>query len=267
MLRKLHSLFNPGPQRKAEVAESAFYDRAGPAVRLTLSSSMYMVGDHGESFSESLKKYKSTGSMDTSLYYLQQEGDRAWMYSRTQDCLQYLQDLLALRKKYLCSLQDLKPHGAQGVSSTSSKSSKRVEKAPGQATSQERKVSAVEMYTLDENSSKSLGRELEPGLSAPIHTQPNESAHSEQCLSHPERLCRHLLQLGKGGWSQADSFPGGGEGEEQLAVWTEQPAGRAWASVPGGPAFASYLCHLPPALWTRERSRGLQKSRGKVTSS
>ncbi|XP_030189504.1 uncharacterized protein C13orf42 homolog [Lynx canadensis] len=147
MLRKLHSLFNPGPQRKAEVAESAFYDRAGPAVRLTLSSSMYVVGDHGETFSESLKKYKSTGSMDTSLYYLQREGDRAWMYSRTQDCLQYLQDLLALRKKYLCSLQDLKPHGAQGVSSTSSKSSKRAEKAPGQSTSQERKKATAKKYS------------------------------------------------------------------------------------------------------------------------
>lgn len=156
MLRKLHSLFNSGPHRKAEVAENSCYDRASPAVRLIRSSSMYVVGDHGEKFSESLKKYKSTSSMDTSLYYMQQEGDRAWMYSRTQDCLQYLQELLALRKKYLSSLQDLKPHRAQGVSSTSSKSSKRAEKAPGQSTSKEIKVSAVEMHGLDENSSKSL---------------------------------------------------------------------------------------------------------------
>ncbi|XP_022430138.1 uncharacterized protein C13orf42 homolog [Delphinapterus leucas] len=124
MLRKLHSIFHSGPQRKAEVAESPYYDCASPAVRLIRSSSMYVVGDHGEKFSESLKKYKSASSMDTSLYYLQQEGDRAWMYSRTQDCLQYLQELLALRKKYLSSLSDLKPSRAPGISSTSSKSSR-----------------------------------------------------------------------------------------------------------------------------------------------
>ncbi|KAM9049463.1 uncharacterized protein C13orf42 homolog [Megaptera novaeangliae] len=124
MLRKLHSIFHSGPQRKAEVAESPYYDRASPPVRLIRSSSMYVVGDHGEKFSESLKKYKSASSMDAGLYYLQQEGDRAWMYSRTQDCLHYLQELLALRKKYLSSLSDLKPSRAPGISSTSSKSSR-----------------------------------------------------------------------------------------------------------------------------------------------
>lgn len=143
MFRKLHSIFNCSPQRKAEVAESSYCDGAGPAVRLIRSSSMYVVGDHGEKFSESLKKYRSASSMDTSLYYLQQEGDRAWMYSRTQDCLQYLQELLALRKKYLSSLNDLKPKRAQGFSSTSSKSSTGGKKAPGQPTSKEIKVSAA----------------------------------------------------------------------------------------------------------------------------
>lgn len=141
MLRKLHSVFNSRPQRKAEVAESSYYE-GGPPVRLIRSSSMYVVGDHGEKFSESLKKYKSTSSMDTSLYYLQQEGDRAWMYSRTQDCLQYLQELLALRKKYLSSLNDLKPQRAHGCSSTSSKASKGGKKALGQPASREIKVSA-----------------------------------------------------------------------------------------------------------------------------
>lgn len=144
MFRKLHSIFNSSPQRKAEVAESSYYDRAAPTVRLIRSSSMYVVGDHGEKFSESLKKYKSASSMDTSLYYLQHEGDRAWMYSRTQDCLQYLQELLALRRKYLSSLNDLKPKRVQGFSSTSSKSSKGGKKPLGQPTSKEIKVSAIE---------------------------------------------------------------------------------------------------------------------------
>ncbi|XP_031540339.1 uncharacterized protein C13orf42 homolog [Vicugna pacos] len=137
MFRKLHSIFNSGPQRQAEVAESPYCDRACPAVRLIRSSSMYVVGDHGEKFSESLKKYKSAGSMDTSLYCLQQEGDRAWLFSRTQDCLQYLQELLALRKKYLSGL------GALGVSSTSSKSSRGGKKS----TSKEIKKAAPKKYS------------------------------------------------------------------------------------------------------------------------
>ncbi|XP_040122918.1 uncharacterized protein C13orf42 homolog [Oryx dammah] len=126
MLRKLHSILHSGPHKKAEAAESPCYHGPSPGVRLIRSSSVYVVGDHGEKFSESLKKYRSAGSMDPSLYYLQQEGDRAWMLSRTQDCLQYLQELLALRKKYLSSLNDLKPSRAPGVSSTSSKSSRGV---------------------------------------------------------------------------------------------------------------------------------------------
>ncbi|XP_036349252.2 uncharacterized protein C13orf42 homolog [Ochotona princeps] len=119
MFRKIHSIFNSSPQRKAE-AEGPYYGGASPTVRLIRSSSMYVVGDHGEKFSESLKKYKSTSSMDNSLYCLQREEDRAWMYSRTQDCLQYLQELLALRRKYI---SDLKPQRAQGLCSPSSKSS------------------------------------------------------------------------------------------------------------------------------------------------
>lgn len=128
------------------MAQSPYYDRAGSGVRLIRSSSMYVVGDHGEKFSETLKKYKSTGSMDSSLYYLQQEGDRAWMYSRTQDCLQYLQELLALRRKYLSSLSELTPHRARvpsSTSSTSSKSSKGGKNALAHSTSKEIKVSTA----------------------------------------------------------------------------------------------------------------------------
>ncbi|EHB09859.1 Guanylate cyclase soluble subunit beta-2 [Heterocephalus glaber] len=143
MFRKIHSIFSSSPQKKA-AAESPYYTGAGSGVRLIRSSSMYVVGDHGEKFSESLKKYKSTSSMDTSLYYLPQEEDRAWMYSRTQDCLQYLQELLALRRKYLSSLGDLKPHRAsQGISSTSSKSSKGGKKPCGQSIPKEIKQKAT----------------------------------------------------------------------------------------------------------------------------
>ncbi|CAH6828807.1 Gm4131 [Phodopus roborovskii] len=130
MFRKIHSILHHGTQGKA-AAEGPYYSGASPTVRLIRSSSMYVVGDHFEKSSESLKKYRSTHSMDTSLHYLQQE-DRAWMYSRTQDCLQYLQELLALRKKYLSSLSDLRSRRAQGAGSTSSKSSKGAQKTPGE---------------------------------------------------------------------------------------------------------------------------------------
>lgn len=146
MFRKLHSIFNSSQQRKAKMAEDSYYSRAGPTVQLIHSSSMYVVGDYGEKFSESLNKYKSTSSMDTSLYCLQQEGDRVWMFSHTQDCLQYLQELLALRKKYLRSLNDLKLKPTQGFSITSSKSSKGEKKALGQSTAKEIKVSATEKH-------------------------------------------------------------------------------------------------------------------------
>lgn len=154
MLRKLHSIFNSGPQRKAGVATGPGCDPASPTVRLTRSSSMYVVGDHGEKFSESLKT-STTSSMDSSLYCLQQEGDRAWLLSRPQDCLQYLQELLALRKKYLSSLHDLKPSRAPGLSSPSSATSESAERGPGRPTSKERKVSAAETHSCAENSSES----------------------------------------------------------------------------------------------------------------
>ncbi|XP_074045396.1 uncharacterized protein C13orf42 homolog [Macrotis lagotis] len=124
MFRKIHSIFQSNTQRKSLTDESPYYDGTSPTVRLIRSSSVYVVGGNGEKFSESLKKYKSTTCIDTSMYYQQNEEDQAWAYSRTQDCLQYLQDLLALRKKYLNSLDELKASRTHGISSTSSKSSK-----------------------------------------------------------------------------------------------------------------------------------------------
>nr|XP_042140921.1 uncharacterized protein C13orf42 homolog [Peromyscus maniculatus bairdii] len=145
MFRKLHSIFHHGPQGKA-AAERPYYVGASPTVRLIRSSSMYVVGDHFEKSSESLKKYRSTHSMDTSLHYLQQE-DRAWMYSRTQDCLQYLQELLALRRKYLSTLSDLRPRRMQGDGSTSSKSSKGAQKTPGEGKLKGIKKAASKKYS------------------------------------------------------------------------------------------------------------------------
>ncbi|XP_053419623.1 uncharacterized protein C13orf42 homolog isoform X2 [Nycticebus coucang] len=125
MFRKIHSVLHSGPQRKA-AAESPFYDGASPAVRLIRSSSMYVVGDHGEKFSDSLKKPQGAGGMDGSLPGLRRDEDRAWVCARAQDCLLYLQELLALRRKYLSGLGDLRP-----PRTPASKSSKWGRKAAG----------------------------------------------------------------------------------------------------------------------------------------
>lgn len=71
---------------------------------------MYALRDEDRTLIEPLKKSKSTTSLN-SVACLQLKEEKAWMYSKTQDCLQYLQDLLALRKKYLAGVKDLKALG------------------------------------------------------------------------------------------------------------------------------------------------------------
>lgn len=208
MLRKLHSIFNSGPHRKAEVAAGPGSEPASPAVRLIRSSSMYVVGDHGETFSESLKKYGG-GSMDSSLCYLQPEGGRAWMYSRPQDCLQYLQELLALRKKYLSSLSDLKPRRAPGLAAPCSRppgSPGTRGKAPGRCASKEGKVSAVQTYSSEGILPRASGAGWDLG-SAPFP-------------------CTPAARRGGGGgvvvWRPPVASPlGGGPGKKRSVVATE----------------------------------------------
>lgn len=208
MLRKLHSIFNSGPHRKAEVAAGPGSEPASPAVRLIRSSSMYVVGDHGETFSESLKKYGG-GSMDSSLCYLQPEGGRAWMYSRPQDCLQYLQELLALRRKYLSSLSDLKPRRAPGLAAPCSRppgSPGTRGKAPGRCASKEGKVSAVQTYSSEGILPRASGAGWDLG-SAPFP-------------------CTPAARRGGGGgvvvWRPPVASPlGGGPGKKRSVVATE----------------------------------------------
>ncbi|KYO34367.1 hypothetical protein Y1Q_0007638 [Alligator mississippiensis] len=102
---------------------------------------MYVLGEEPQKLSESLKKCKSTASIDSYVYFEQKEEDRAWMYSKTQDCLKYLQDLLALRKKYLASINDLKSMNATNkISPVSTKSSK-TGKNPPPSSKQSSKIS------------------------------------------------------------------------------------------------------------------------------
>ncbi|XP_034287884.1 uncharacterized protein C13orf42 homolog [Pantherophis guttatus] len=108
MFRKIHSIFHPNSSRSSLSDGIPAYD--GSAVRLIRSTSMYALRDEDHTLIEPLKKSKSTTSLN-SVACLQLKEEKAWMYSKTQDCLQYLQDLLALRKKYLAGVKDLKALG------------------------------------------------------------------------------------------------------------------------------------------------------------
>ncbi|XP_039348908.1 uncharacterized protein C13orf42 homolog [Mauremys reevesii] len=125
MFRKIHSIFHPNSHRRSMADDIPSYDGTGSAVRLIRSTSMYTLGGEQQRLSESLKKCKSTTSIESCAYFQRKEEDRAWMYSKTQHCLQYLQDLLALRKKYLDSINDLKSvNTTSEISPVSTKSSK-----------------------------------------------------------------------------------------------------------------------------------------------
>ncbi|XP_042695263.1 uncharacterized protein C13orf42 homolog [Centrocercus urophasianus] len=121
MFKKIHSIFHPNSHRRNATDDIPYWDGTGSAVRLIRSTSMYVLGDEQEKVSEPLKKCKSTNSIDSCSQ--SKEEDREWMYSKTQDCLKYLQDL-ALRKKYFDNINKLKSMHMTADSPTSTKSSK-----------------------------------------------------------------------------------------------------------------------------------------------
>ncbi|XP_043927618.1 uncharacterized protein C13orf42 homolog isoform X2 [Protopterus annectens] len=99
-----------------------FNEKSSP-VRLIRSTSMYIIGENQPKFSNTLKRSKSTVSFETSTGYHQTQEDEAWTFAKKQFCLQYLQDLISLRKKYLSNANNLKSKKAD-VPPVSSKSVK-----------------------------------------------------------------------------------------------------------------------------------------------
>ncbi|XP_053312761.1 uncharacterized protein C13orf42 homolog [Spea bombifrons] len=130
MLRKIHSVLHPSSCSRDLVEGNSSYNGTISPVRLVRSTSMYVVSHGRQTFSESLKKYKSIADIDVSGGCQYKDDDKAWMLAKTQDFLQYLQDLLALRKKYLTSLHTLRSMTATPEycpsSTSSSKEGKRL---------------------------------------------------------------------------------------------------------------------------------------------
>ncbi|KAM9319480.1 uncharacterized protein C13orf42 homolog [Gastrophryne carolinensis] len=125
MLRKIQLALHPNSCSRDLVEGGPPYNGTLSPVRLVRSSSMYVIGGGKQNLNESLKKYKSTTNIEETGGCHYKDEDSAWMFAKTQDFLQYLQDLLALRKKYLSSLHNLRcMTGAPEYSPKSTKSSK-----------------------------------------------------------------------------------------------------------------------------------------------
>ncbi|XP_066445081.1 uncharacterized protein C13orf42 homolog [Eleutherodactylus coqui] len=135
MLRKIQSAFQPNSCSHDLTEDSPIYSGTLSPVRLVRSTSMYVARERKETIGESLKKYKSTTNIEMSGSSCYKDEDSAWLFAKTQDFLQYLQDLLALRKKYLASLHNLRcMTGTSEYSPKSTKSSKAEKKSPPRET-------------------------------------------------------------------------------------------------------------------------------------
>uniref|UniRef100_UPI00398F0605 uncharacterized protein C13orf42 n=1 Tax=Pristiophorus japonicus TaxID=55135 RepID=UPI00398F0605 len=100
MLKKLNSMFRPHADRKlAGSGADTEWQGQDSGIRLVRSTSLYLIGESHPNLGTSLKRSKSAVSVGSSIYNITAE-DRVWMFSRTQDCLQYLQDLIVLRQQY-----------------------------------------------------------------------------------------------------------------------------------------------------------------------
>lgn len=112
MFRKINNVFRPN-QHHAHRSR----DRGGPhseqdyhsacTVRLVRSTSMLVVGERTQTSGSTLKRSKSTVSIESTLYLYQRQEDRIWLYSQNQNCLEYLEALVALRRQYIKSLTGL----------------------------------------------------------------------------------------------------------------------------------------------------------------
>lgn len=126
MFRKINNVFRPnhhghkGRDGGGLRAEQDYHSAC--TVRLVRSTSMLVVGERTQAdCSSSLKRSKSTVSIESTLYYYQRQEDRIWLYSQNQNCLEYLEALVALRRQYTKSVNDLKSHDAKATISSKKK--------------------------------------------------------------------------------------------------------------------------------------------------
>lgn len=119
MFRKINNVFRPN-QHGHKAQDGGFrsekdYHNAC-TVRLVRSTSMLVVGEKTQATTSStLKRSKSSVSIESTLYYYQRQEDRIWLYSQNQNCLEYLEELVALRRQYTKSVSNLKSNEAKAT--------------------------------------------------------------------------------------------------------------------------------------------------------
>ncbi|KAJ8013312.1 hypothetical protein DPEC_G00051960 [Dallia pectoralis] len=112
MFRKLKNAFRPhgtGTPDRSPQSELDYHSAC--TVKLVRSTSMLMVGQRSQSsITSTLRRSKSSVSVEstTALYYYRRQEDRMWFYSQNQNCLEYLEELVALRREYTKSVNILK---------------------------------------------------------------------------------------------------------------------------------------------------------------
>lgn len=128
MFRKINNVFRPNHHGHKGQGRGDGRFRAGQdyhnacTVRLIRSTSMLVVGERTQTAEGStLKRSKSTVSVESTLYYYERQEDRTWLYSQNQNCLEYLEALMALRRQYTRSASDVKGNEAKATVSSKKK--------------------------------------------------------------------------------------------------------------------------------------------------
>ncbi|XP_040005172.1 uncharacterized protein C13orf42 [Xiphias gladius] len=128
MFRKINNVFRPnhhghraGDGGGGGLRSESDYHSAC-TVRLVRSTSMLVVGEKTPAAAGStLKRSKSTVSVESTLHCYQRREDRMWLYSRNQNCLEYLEALVALRRRYTKSVSALKGKDTEATVSSRKK--------------------------------------------------------------------------------------------------------------------------------------------------
>ncbi|CDQ90155.1 unnamed protein product [Oncorhynchus mykiss] len=113
MFRKINNALRPNNGHRARDgsprSEQDYHSAC--TVKLVRSTSMLVVGQRNQSsVNSTLKRSKSSVNVEstTALYYYQRQEDRIWLYSQNQNCLEYLEELVALRRQYTRSVNNFK---------------------------------------------------------------------------------------------------------------------------------------------------------------
>ncbi|KAM9347767.1 uncharacterized protein C13orf42 [Symphorus nematophorus] len=151
MFRKINNVFRPnhhghrgrdGGDTGGFRSEQDYHSAC--TVRLVRSTSMLVVGERSQTAvatGSTLKRSKSTVSIESTLYYYQRQEDRIWLYSQNQNCLEYLEALVALRRQYTKSVSDLKSNDAKATVSSKTKKKKKKPAPPPPPPKEEERIS------------------------------------------------------------------------------------------------------------------------------